>query len=618
MLRSPTDDYAHSLPCHAKALAIMGPFLLLRLTAPRTSMPPHPTTSFTAPSRKAAEQLLRKIFSFKHLRPGQWDVVQRVLQGHNTLAVMPTGAGKSLCYQLPALMLPGTTIVVSPLVALMKDQCDALRARGIAAVQFNSAIDRDELTAAREAIDQGNARIVLTTPEQMADPVLQQALARHPVSMLVVDEAHCLSLWGHDFRPAFLEIAPAVRALGSPPVLALTATAKPAVMKEITAGFGIAAGNVVTTGAYRSNLDLRVEQLARTADRLPRTLELVAASSGTGIVYTATVKCAEELHAKLLAAGESVGLYHGRLPAEDRMQAQDAFMQGRARVMVATNAFGLGIDKPDIRFVLHYQLPSSVDAYYQEAGRAGRDGQPACCTLLYVRRDRALQQFFMAGRYPGLGDLQALQGLLHQPAPQGGWTVDTLLQATNRPRAKALVALSLLRSRKAVRRDRAGRLALVRDLDDDALSALLQGYQQRREQDGATLEAMVAYAQGGRCRWHGVLSALGELPTSDTCGHCDNCRRIAALERVAPAVARPEEPIEVRCDQTPTAGKPRFMGGEAVRAKRYGAGQVVRADAHSVTVQFPNGAERTFLPEYVRMARQRAQACDASSPAPHA
>jgi ATP-dependent DNA helicase RecQ len=533
----------------------------------------------------------------------------RVLRGHSTLAVMPTGAGKSLCYQLPALMLPGTTVVVSPLVALMKDQCDSLREVGVTAVQCNSAVSRDELAAAREAIDGGRARIVLTTPEQLADPELQQALKRHPISLVAVDEAHCLSHWGHDFRPAFLEIAPAVRALGSPPVLALTATAKPAVMKEITTGFGIKASDVVTTGAYRPNLDLSVEQLARAADRLPRTLELVAASEGSGIVYTATVKCAEELHSKLAAAGERVGLYHGRLPAAERALAQDAFMEGRLRVMVATNAFGLGIDKPDIRFVLHYQLPASLDAYYQEAGRAGRDGQPACCTLLYVRRDRALQQFFMAGRYPVLGDLQAVQQLLRQSAPDGAWTVDSLVDAANRPRTKTLVALNLLRSRKAVRRDRAGRLSTAKALDDTALEVSLQGYQQRREEDGATLEAMVAYAQGGRCRWHGVMSALGQASGLENCGHCDNCRRIAELSRIAPAVAIPEEPIEVKTARQPTTpSKARFAGGEAVRAKRYGTGQVVRADAQSVTVQFPNGAERTFLPEFVRVARRQSHA----------
>ena len=561
----------------------------------RTRRPPPPVVS-----RTHIDTTLRKVFGLKRLRPGQLEVIQRVLQGTSALAVMPTGAGKSLCYQLPALLLPGTTVVVSPLVALMKDQCDALRELGVAAVQINSAIGSEELAAARSAIEEGSARIVLTTPEQIADPELTAALSRHPVSLLVVDEAHCISEWGHDFRPAFLEIAPAVRALGGPAVLALTATAKPSVMAEIVALLGIAAKDVVQAGAYRPNLRFAVEPLGRAADRLPRALACVAESEGTGIVYTSTVKSAEELHAKLAAAGECVGLYHGRLNAAQRAQAQDDFMEGRVRVMVATNAFGLGIDKPDIRFVLHYQMPASVDAYYQEAGRAGRDGENATCTLLYVRQDRALQSFFMSGRYPSLGDLQAVMALLRQPAPDTGWTADAIVDAVQRPRAKVLVALSLLRSHKVVRRTRAGRFGVVRDLQDMALESLLAGYRTRREQDGATLEAMVAYAQGGRCRWQAVLSALGESPAFDACGHCDNCQRLAALSHAASTVVTPDNPIEV---PLAAAARPRFAGGDTVRAKRYGAGQVVEADLHSVTVEFPNGSRRTFLPEFVRAAR---------------
>jgi ATP-dependent DNA helicase RecQ len=576
----------------------------VRRTAARPSSVP-PSVAIAGPG--AIDKTLRKVFGLQRLRPGQLDVVQRVLQGTSTLAVMPTGAGKSLCYQLPALLLPGTTVVVSPLVALMKDQCDALRELGVAAVQVNSAIGSDELAAARQAIESGSARIVLTTPEQIADPALVAALARHTVSLLVVDEAHCIAQWGHDFRPAFLEIAPAVRALGQPAVLALTATAKPAVMKEIVAQFGIAAGNVVQTGAYRPNLQLSVEQLGRAADRMPRALALVAASEGAAIVYTATVKSAVELHGQLAACGESVGLYHGRLPAARRADAQDAFMDGRVRVMVATNAFGLGIDKPDIRFVLHYQMPASVDAYYQEAGRAGRDGNDSQCTLLYVRQDRALQQFFAAGRYPTLSDLQAVHAALLHTAPAGGWTAEAIVGAASRPRSKVLVALSLLRSHKVARRDRAGRFTLARGLDDAALSALLAGYRSRREQDSDTLEAMVAYAQSGRCRWQAVLSALGDgAAAADGCGRCDNCRRIAELSRLAPAVAAPEQPIEVLQPQ-PVSARPAFAGGDAVRARRYGAGQVVEANAHAVTVEFPNGARRTFLPEFVRAARRPAQ-----------
>ena len=574
-------------------------------TGRKTARTPSAPASTTIATPDTIQKTLRKVFGLQRLRPGQLDVVQRVMQGASTLAVMPTGAGKSLCYQLPALLLPGITVVVSPLVALMKDQCDALRELGVAVVQVNSAIGSDELAAARQAIESGSARIVLTTPEQMADPALTAALARHAVSLLVVDEAHCIAQWGHDFRPAFLEIAPAVRALGRPTVLALTATAKPAVMKEIVAQFGIAAANVVQTGAYRPNLQLAVEQLGRAADRLPRALQLVAASQGPAIVYTATVKNAQELHAKLAAAGESVGLYHGRLPAAQRAQAQDDFMDGRVRVMVATNAFGLGIDKPDIRFVLHYQMPASVDAYYQEAGRAGRDGKDSQCTLLYVRQDRALQQFFASGRYPTLDDVQAVHAALLHKAPEGGWTADAIVDAVSRPSAKVRVALSLLRSHMVVRRDRAGRFTLARELDDAALEPLLASYRSRREQDSTTLEAMVAYSQSGRCRWQGVLSALGDhCAAADGCGRCDNCLRIAELSRLVPAVATPEQPIEVR--PQPASARPAFTGGDAVRARRYGAGQVVEANAHSVTVEFPNGARRTFLPEFVRAVRRSA------------
>ena len=394
---------------------------------------------------------LRKIFGHTQLRPGQQAVIERVLAGSSTLAVMPTGAGKSLCYQLPATLLAGRTVVVSPLIALMQDQCDAMTEMGIACVQVNSALDTATVQAAESAIADGRARVVLTTPERLADPVFQSLLRQQPTDLLVVDEAHCISQWGHDFRPAFLEIAHALRALGSPTVLALTATATDDVLDDVLSQLRIARSGVVQTGVYRPHLHFAVEQVERESDKIARLLSLAA--DGHGIVYTATVKAAEQVHAALCAADVDAGLYHGRLAAAERQQTQEAFMDGKLRVMVATNAFGLGIDKPDIRFVVHYQMPASLDAYYQEAGRAGRDGAPAICTLLFLRSDRAVQQFFMGGRYPGLDDVEALYRALQRNAPDAApaWTLELLQTALERARSKLQVALSALRRAKMPR-----------------------------------------------------------------------------------------------------------------------------------------------------------------------
>ncbi|WPB58109.1 RecQ family ATP-dependent DNA helicase [Xylophilus sp. GOD-11R] len=479
---------------------------------------------------------LRKTFRLKTLRPGQQETIERVLASRSTLAVMPTGAGKSLCYQLPAVLLPGITLVVSPLIALMQDQCSALNALGVQAVQLNSAIDTEELQQAEAAIARRTARIVLTTPERLADPKFQDLLAEGaPVSLLVVDEAHCISQWGHDFRPAFLEIAAARKALGQPPVLALTATATEAVAADIRAQLGIPVSGMVETGTYRPNLDYAVDLLTNSAEKLARTVALVRDSSGAGLVYAATVKAAEAVRDALLAADvPDVGLYHGKLGPTERHDVQQAFMAGEIRVVVATNAFGLGIDKQDIRFVIHHQMPGSLDAYYQETGRAGRDGQRCDCTLLFLRKDRAVQQFFLTGRYPDLADLDALWAALQAPAPDDGWSLQALADATDRPVGKLKVCVSLLRQRRIVSVDPRGVVRLRRaDVESAVLEAAMQTYQDKRTADRASLERMVDYAQSGRCRWQVLLESVGHDREIDRppCGHCDTCRRIAQAQQ---------------------------------------------------------------------------------------
>jgi ATP-dependent DNA helicase RecQ len=346
----------------------------------------------------AVLRTLRRVFGLRRLRPGQDRVISRVLAGQDTLAVMPTGAGKSLCYQLPSLHLKGTTLVVSPLIALMKDQAERLEDAGISAEQMHSAQPQRDQDAAMERIAGERSDVVLATPERLADAEFLATLQRQRIALVVVDEAHCISRWGHDFRPAFLEIGAALQALGHPPVLGLTATATDDVIDDIRRQLGRPAMEVVQTSLYRPNLRLQVAQCVNEEEKLGHLLAALRKAEGNGIVYCTTVKASEALHRRLEEAGESVALYHGRMRAADRHASQDRFMSGQARVMVATNAFGMGIDKPDIRFVLHYQLPSSLEDYYHEAGRAGRDGAPADCALLFWRRDKHVQQFFLAQR----------------------------------------------------------------------------------------------------------------------------------------------------------------------------------------------------------------------------
>jgi ATP-dependent DNA helicase RecQ len=343
--------------------------------------------------------LLRERFGHDGFRGGQREVVDGLLAGRPMLAVFPTGGGKSLCYQLPALLLDGVTLVVSPLVALMKDQVDALREKGIAAARLDSTLERDDYEAVLAALDGGSLKLLYVAPERLSNEGFRAKLKQWPVALVAIDEAHCISEWGHNFRPDYLKLAKLCRELKVRRVLCLTATATPAVATDIRKSFKIAAGDQVRLSFHRPNLDLKVTPLAA-ADRKPHLLARLRESEGAAVVYVTLQQTAEEVSTFLQKNGIASRAYHAGLPDEFRASAQDDFMAGRTRVIVATIAFGMGIDKADIRAVYHYNLPKSLENYTQETGRAGRDGLLSTCELLACGDDLVTLENFIHGDTP--------------------------------------------------------------------------------------------------------------------------------------------------------------------------------------------------------------------------
>ncbi|MCC6175357.1 MAG: ATP-dependent DNA helicase RecQ [Chloroflexi bacterium] len=341
------------------------------------------------PSLDEARTALRELFGHTDFREGQADVVRALLDGSDVLAIMPTGAGKSLCYQLAGLLLNGCTLIISPLLALMKDQVDGLPpAVHARTALFSSLVDRDTLTERQAGLLAGHYKLVYATPERLRQRSFVDALRRAGCSLVVVDEAHCVSLWGHDFRPDYLFVRRALDLLGQPRLLAMTATATPAIQHELGERFGRPL-MTVATGVLRPNLRLEVQTASDREAKLRALVYLCQSERGSGIVYVTSREQAEDVAMLLRRRGVTAGHYHAGMPREDREVAQDAFMLDRVRVMVATTAFGMGVDKANVRFVVHLSPPRSLEAYVQESGRAGRDRRPARCVLLASRGDRA-------------------------------------------------------------------------------------------------------------------------------------------------------------------------------------------------------------------------------------
>ena len=472
-----------------------------------------PTAPLSASRLHAAENALRTWFGLEAFRPGQQDAVAAMLDGRDLVAVMPTGAGKSLCFQLPALLVDGATVVVSPLIALMKDQVDRLRERGIAAGALHSGLAPDERDRVQAELAAGSLRLLYVAPERLASPGFRAALSRLRPARLVVDEAHCISQWGHDFRPDYRRLA-GLRAELGVPVAAFTATATPQVRADIAAQLGLTDPVELVTGFERPNLTLAVHTCRSNADKR-RALDRTFREVGTpAIVYAATRKGVERWVETVRGLGHRADAYHAGLSDEERHRAQDAFLSGSVDVMVATNAFGMGVDKQNIRAVAHVELPGSVEAYYQEAGRAGRDGAPARCVLLFSPADVRTQEFFLHGANPSPAVFRAVWRLLGR----GDSDEDIESRAADAPgRMVARSAARFLRRSAETAGVALGAGPAPVDLGARADKAI---------RDRERLDTMVRYAYGRSCRTRFVFDYFaggasgGAAPR---CGTCDVC-----------------------------------------------------------------------------------------------
>jgi ATP-dependent DNA helicase RecQ len=526
-------------------------------------------------------------FGWTELTPDQLRAMEQVAAGRDVLAVLPTGAGKSAIYQVPALLpdREGPTVVVSPLIALQHDQREGIaESDAPAAVAVNSAQRVGETREAWADIEQGRAEYLFLAPEQFADDAVLARVREAGPALFVVDEAHCVSEWGHDFRPEYLRLGAVVEQLGHPPVVALTATAAPPVRDDVVQRLGLRDPEVVVAGFDRPNLHLAVQVHAgrgtRDAEVVERVVELAAAGDGRGLVYCTTRRTTEEFAAALAARGVATAAYHGGLGRAARDEVHERFRDGVAPVVVATSAFGMGIDQPDVRFVVHAASPASLDEYYQQAGRGGRDGEPAVVELHHHDRDLDLQRFLTARRPRPDAVAAALGAVTAEPR-----TRREVREASGLSAQRLATALNLLEQTGAVLVDGEGRFTRGEpDAGGDPVEHAVALAERRRELVRSRIDRVRAYATTTDCRRRLLLGHFGEQH-AEVCGRCDNCDAGTSREADTGAVGD-------------------GIGGEdgtaAVRHPQWGEGVVMTTEGDRVTVLFAEHGYKTLALDAVR------------------
>ncbi|MFG2043130.1 RecQ family ATP-dependent DNA helicase [Dactylosporangium sp. NPDC048998] len=548
----------------------------------------------------------RREFGWEELRPGQLPPMRALLKKRDALVVLPTGGGKSAIYQVPATLLPGPTIVISPLLALQQDQIAGLnRRRAGQAVRVSSAETPNQQRAALQALAEGTARFLFITPEQLGNPErLAEVRALRP-RLVAVDEAHCVSAWGYDFRPDYLQLGHLIRELGRPPVVALTATASPPVRADITAALGLRDPFTLVAGLDRANLELAAVHCTSDEQRWQRLVAQIEKEPKPGIVYAPTRAIAEQYAERLAERGIEAVAFHAGLAGGERNRRYTDFMADKIPVMVATSAFGMGVDKPNIRWVHHVALPDSPDSYLQEIGRAGRDGAPARTILFFRPEDVALQRFFAAGA-PDAKELTQLAAALRE----GPATRTALATRSGLPARRITSLLSLLEQVGAVEVGAGNKLTAARYAPVPAEAARLALAQFERHQTlrRSRIDMMRQYAESAGCRGNALLAYFGEQ-AERACGHCDNCANgTVVVDPVVPRqpwyrrlFAKPVErvaAVEVKVDDD----RP-FPVSSEVRHTAWGTGTVMAYEQDRVVVLFAEVGYKTLSVPIVRKSK---------------